>query len=72
MEVEFRTISSSSSIDKKNFQSKTNDYKNECTQLYDNYKKVKILSSYNQKLDSSTSFLEESRQALAQTDALGR
>ena len=73
MEVEFRTISSSSSIDKKNFQSKTNDYKNEYTQLYDNYKKVKInydniiiksnlvsqtkLSSYNQKLHSSTSLL---------------
>jgi hypothetical protein len=88
MEVEFRTISSSSSIDKKNFQSKTNDYKNECTQLYDNYKKVKInydniiiksnlqsqtkISSYNQKLDSSTSLLEKSRQTLAQTDALGR
>jgi hypothetical protein len=30
------------------------------------------LSSYNQKLDSSTSFLDKSRQALAQTDALGR
>ena len=88
MEVEFRTISSSSSIDKKNIQSKTNDYKNEYTQLYDNYKKVKInydniiiknnlqsqtkLSSYNQKLDSSTSLLEKSRQTLAQTDALGR
>ena len=30
------------------------------------------LSTYNQKLDSSTSLLEKSRQTLAQTDALGR
>ena len=41
MEVEFRTISSSSSIDKKNIQSKLMIIKMN-TQLYDNYKKVKI------------------------------
>jgi vesicle transport through interaction with t-SNAREs protein 1 len=84
MDIEFRTMTST---DKKNLQQKVNEYKEELRNLQQNYQTSKFnaesialksssasrtkLLNANQKLDSSTATLEQSRQLVAQTEKVG-
>eukprot|EP00428_Durinskia_dybowskii_P067050 CAMPEP_0170370414 /NCGR_PEP_ID=MMETSP0117_2-20130122/8499_1 /TAXON_ID=400756 /ORGANISM="Durinskia baltica, Strain CSIRO CS-38" /LENGTH=189 /DNA_ID=CAMNT_0010625189 /DNA_START=113 /DNA_END=682 /DNA_ORIENTATION=- len=84
MDVEFKTMSAN---DKRNAQQKVNDYKAEHQQMVTNFQGAKFkaesmalkggpnarskLLNANQRLDSSTATLEQSRNILYQTENIG-
>lgn len=84
MEVEFRTMAST---EKRNAQQKVTEYKSEYKQIVDSFQSSKYnaesialkggsdartkLLNVNQKLDSSTATLEQSRNILMQTEKIG-
>jgi vesicle transport through interaction with t-SNAREs protein 1 len=84
MEVEFKSLSAA---EKRNAQQKVNDFRAELKQMTANFQQAKYnaeslalkgggsartkLLNANQRLDSSTATLEQSRQILYQTEAIG-